>query len=62
MTLRVKVNHGGNGANLSFFRPVRARKALRVPDERQRSEEFYRRRAELHRQIREAQAIARGRA
>ena len=62
MTLRVKVNHGGNGANLSFFKPARARRAVRALDERERSEEFYRKRAELHRQIREAQAIARGRA
>lgn len=60
MNGRIKVNHGGNGANLSFFKPARARKALRAPDECQRSEEFFRRRAELHRQIREAQEAARG--
>lgn len=52
--------HGINGANKSFFKPVKARKALRQLGEKERSEEFYRRRAELHRQIREAQAIARG--
>lgn len=59
MNGRIKVNHGGNGANLSFFKPGRARRALRAPDERARSEEFYRRRHELHRQIREAQEAAR---
>lgn len=51
--------HGLNGANKSFFKAVKARKALKVDDEKARSERFYRERAEYWRQLREAQEAAR---
>lgn len=51
--------HGINGANKSFFKAVKARKAVRQLDEKERSEAFYRRRAEEWKLLREAQEAAR---
>lgn len=57
-----KVHDAGRGAGFkdTLWRPLWARKALTRPDDRERAEEFYRKRAEFQRQLRAAQAIARG--
>lgn len=57
-----KVHDAGRGAGFrdTLWRPVWARKALSRPDDRKRAELFYESRARLWRELREAQAIARG--